>query len=158
MNTRFGLICAVAVVTLGGVAGNANAQIVTVSNWNYIAVNPNSTPANRPTINPAGTYSVAAPKGQQKWRVVLDYGTLVSGTFTAFAPANQPGLGMTANLTITNLNNNGTWSFGAAPGDILNVAANQLQPNTAARIRLQIQNPNNQMWIDQGTPVYCALN
>lgn len=153
--TRFILVCSLSMATVSFQAQVSNAQVVTVANWAYVPANPLALPANRPTINPSGTYTVAVPKNQQNMKILLDYGTLVNGAFTPFAAGNSVGLGLTFNSTITNLNNNGTYSW-AAPGDTLLVNANQLPPNTAARIRLQLEIKN--AFQDQGAAVYLPLN
>jgi hypothetical protein len=54
-------------------AGRADAQIVTISNMNFVADPP-------PKANPQGTWSVPANSGE--WKVIFDYGTVNNGTFT----------------------------------------------------------------------------
>jgi hypothetical protein len=161
MGVRFGLIAVAAVAMTGGVTGTVQAQEVSVQNWNFNPANMNANPVGNPTINPAGTYTVPAPAAgvTQNWRVVLDYGTLVDGTFTVFPNGQQPGNGLIQDLSITNANNNGSFNLGGQGkiGDTLNATLAKLPANTAARVRLQYQNPTNQVWANKGDYQYYQI-
>jgi hypothetical protein len=162
MGVRFGLIGAIAVAIMGGVTGTAEAQVVTVGNWNWISSNPNSIPANMPTINPTGKWTVPPPalNVTQNWKVVLTYGTLVNGVFTPDA-TNSIGTGLAFKFTASNvggvITNSGAYSW-AVPGDTLLLTFKQLPANSAAQISLQYQDPKTLKYGPKGSPVYLDLN
>ena len=140
MIARFGLICATAVVILGGVTGTADAQIVSITSGGYVAGPP-------PKADPQGGWTV--PAGGGEWRVIFDYGTAPSGTFTLDLTI---GIGGTVPIFPPKVGGTGTW--GPLGQETLK---NPLPASTNVRARLQKKNAGG-VWVDQGNPAYYPLN
>ncbi len=137
MNTRFGLLCAAAVVML---AGTANAQLgggtvvveaLKITKVNYTAAG-NGQP---PKADPEGTWS--KPADGVDWRVIWDYEVKENGKWKPLAVAggSKPLLGA---------DTSGTWGP---------IGAENL-PNplpTMVRVRAVLQRHENSMWADKKT-------
>ena len=138
MSARFGLICAAAVVMIGGVTGSASAQAVSFTGSGYAANNP---PAQPSTIAPYGTFSVPMNMAGQ-YRVAVDYGILDLGAFKPYAPVPMgvPALSYSAAQNVAAAGGTFNWS-------VASQNASGVDKNTQIRARLQRSTDNGVTWV-----------
>jgi hypothetical protein len=109
-------------------SGAANAQIITITQTNYVGPAPGN---NIATAKPQGNYSVPAAQVNDLWQVAVDYGTIANGTFTPL-----PGGPAVVVLPVTPGAGGGPFNW----GQLVATGINNPPAGLHARARLQKKN------------------